>query len=366
MTTRRPHQTGGRRRSVLWVSTSLETRGGVSSFVRGMSTTPLWHDWNVTHVATHRDGTTRVKIAQFLRSIPRFVYLLVRDRPTVVHLHVASRGSFFRKFTFSSITRLAGVPVITHVHGAQFDAFHDNAPRPVKWAIRNLLRHSAVVIALGESWATRLTAIEPDAEIMVVANPVRPGQRVAQPAAGAPLEVLFLGRLEERKGVWCLIEAWRDLQSRLQSGRPARLTLAGDGDVDRARVMVRELGLTDTVTVTGWVDSQDVPTLLRSSHVLVLPSHDEGQPMAVLEAMANGLCVIACPVGGVPDLIDDGCGILVPPGDRLALADALADVVTDDGRRERLGGAAHGRIEGVFDIDVAWRRFDRLYEGFVR
>ena len=83
--------------------------------------------------------------------------------------------------------------------------------------------------------------------------------------------------------------------------------------------------------------------------------------MAILESMANGLCIIASPVGGIPNLIDDSCGILVPPGDVASLASALGDVVQDEQTRVRLGTAALQRVRDEFDVDVIWRRFDRLY-----
>jgi hypothetical protein len=80
----------------LWVSTSTETKGGVASYVRTMQHTRLWSDWNVRHVATHRDGSTADKIVAFAVGVLRFVVELIRFRPTVIHLHSSSRGSFIR------------------------------------------------------------------------------------------------------------------------------------------------------------------------------------------------------------------------------------------------------------------------------
>lgn len=361
MTSLRLRPAGSRSRTALWASTSLETRGGVSSFVRSMSETPLWAEWNIKHVATHRDGSTRAKIAQFVVSLPKFVYYLVFDRPDVVHLQVASYGSFFRKFTLSVIARAFGVPVVVHVHGAQFHVFYANAPRVVQRAVRHMLGHSSAVIALGNTWAERLATIQPSARLLVLPNAARPAQPVRQPDGSEPVRVLFLGRVEERKGTFCLVEAWHKMRVEHADGRAARLTIAGDGDVERARALVLRLGLEDSVDVAGWVSPVEVQGLLRLSQVLVLASHDEGQPMAVLEAMANGLCVIASPVGGIPDLIDESCGILVPPGDVARLAGALSEIVRDEQTRLRLGAAAVQRVRDEFDIDVVWRKFDRLY-----
>ena len=95
----------------------------------------------------------------------------------------------------------------------------------------------------------------------------------------------------------------------------------------KARNRAEELGIADQVRVTGWVAPAQVEPLLSGSHVLVLPSTFEGQPMAVLEAMAHGLCVVATDVGGVSDLIDE-CGVLIPVGDLGSLVDALRHVIS--------------------------------------
>jgi glycosyltransferase involved in cell wall biosynthesis len=84
--------------------------------------------------------------------------------------------------------------------------------------------------------------------------------------------------------------------------------------------------------------------------------------MAVLEAMAHGLCVVATDVGGIPDLVDDGCGVLVPPDDEDALVAALHGVLGDPERRARLGARAWARVREEFDVDLTWRQLDTLYE----
>ena len=102
------------------------------------------------------------------------------------------------------------------------------------------------------------------------------------------------------------------------------------------------------------------------NEVLVLPSRSEGQPMAVLEAMAHGLCVVVTDVGGISDMVDVSCGVFVPVDDSHALAAALGAVITDHARRERLGAAALQRVRERFDAEVAWRTIDAIYEEVAR
>jgi glycosyltransferase involved in cell wall biosynthesis len=88
--------------------------------------------------------------------------------------------------------------------------------------------------------------------------------------------------------------------------------------------------------------------------------------MAILEAMARGLCVVASNVGGIPELVEDGrSGLLIPPNDVDALGHALRAVLSDRELRERLGAAARQRVQAEFDVEVVWRRLDAIYQEVV-
>jgi glycosyltransferase involved in cell wall biosynthesis len=174
--------------------------------------------------------------------------------------------------------------------------------------------------------------------------------------------VVFLGEIGERKGTFTLLEAWAKLAAEPEILGSAKLTIAGDREIERARSSIAELGIAASAKVRSWLSAPEVAALLDSADVFVLPSRSEGQPMAVLEAMAHGLCVIASDVGGIPEMIDDGrSGLLVPPDDADALGTALRRVLADPALRGRLGDAALARVRAEFDLDVVWRRFDALY-----
>lgn len=253
-----------------------------------------------------------------------------------------------------------------HVHGAEFHRFFDRCPRPLQAYIRVTLQGAGAVIALGDSWAQRLAGIAPGSRIVVVPNAVKSRPIVAQPSSGEPVRLLFLGEIGDRKGAFTLIDAWGRLVD-ASAGHPGgRLVLAGDGDLTRAGVRIDELGLHDHVDLLGWVGRSEVERLLRQSHVLVLPSRNEGQPMAVLEAMAFGLCVVVSDAGGLPDLVDEECGVLIPPDDVAALEGALRSVIGDRERRVRLGESAWRRVRERFDVDVTWQSLDSLYQGLAR
>ena len=256
------------------------------------------------------------------------------------------------------------VPVVLHIHGSRFNEFSGNAPRPIRRLVRTTLEHADSVIALGNTWATDLQRIAPLARIEVVPNAIRPNQPV-QHANSDPVHVVYLGELGERKGAFVLLEAWKRLITRPDTA-PAILTLAGDGEVDRAKSLLSSLGIEASVDVRGWVSETGVAALLAGAQVLVLPSLHEGQPMAILEAMSRGLCIVASNVGGIPEMLGESGGILIDPRDVDALVSALFGVLNDDDVRSQYGAAAQQRAQNEFNIDTAVRRIDRLYHIIVK
>ncbi len=349
-------------RRALWVSTSMQTGGGISSCVRVLRDTPLWETWAIDHIATHRDGSILTRIMAFGHGLIVFLVALATTRPDIVHLHTASYGSFARKALLSSIARAVRVPVVLHVHGGEFGVFYERAPRLLKQIIRTTLTRADAVVALGDRWAERLRAIAPEARVTVIPNAVRPREAAGEQVGDAPVHVVFLGDIADHKGAFMLLEAWSRIMSDTRYAGTAHLTLAGKGEIERARGAVARLGLETSAQVRGWVPPTQAHALVGSAQVLALPSRNEGQPMAVLEAMASGLCVVASDVGGLPDLIETGTtGLLVPADDVEALAAALRLVITDHETRARLGRTALERVRSDFDTAVVWQRIDLLY-----
>lgn len=347
-----------KRTKALWASTSAP--GGISAFVGAMEESSLWEEWNIRFVSTHANGKLAFRVWKFAKAFCGFVAQLALNRPGIVHLHVSHYGSFYRKSVLAWTAKAFRVPVVLHIHGSRFHLFVSNASRASQFFIRLTLHRADALVALGDVWADRLRTIAPRAKIVVVPNAVRPGIAVSQDD-GRPVRFVFLGEIGDRKGTFILLDAWARMLVEAGEETPARLTIAGDGEVDRAKRMVKEFHLETTVDVHGWMPKSEVRQLLASAKVLVLPSRNEGQPMAILEAMAQGLCVIATNVGGIPEMLRDGCGILVDSDNVDQLASAMAFVIADSVARASYGGKAIQRIENEFNIEVLSQRLSELY-----
>jgi glycosyltransferase involved in cell wall biosynthesis len=357
------------------VATHLTTQGGVSAVVRGYRDAGLFDRLPLRFVHTHRDGGAIAKATTAITGLARVAAALLRMDAPLVHIHMSHRASFWRKSIVCLLARMAGRPYILHVHGSEFMRFYDDECGPrAKQYVRRTFGHAAVVLALSDEWRHDLARIVPRERIEVLRNGVAlppPAHAAASAASGDGAtadgvsshdDVLFLGRLGARKGSFELLRAFASVAPRFPR---ARLVLAGDGEVDATRQLADELGLGARIRCPGWLSTEQVRDALQGCTIFALPSHAEGLPMALLEAMAAAKPPLVTPVGGIPGLVRDGVnGLLVPPGDEAAIAAALERLLGDAGLRERLGAAARESIRRDYSIDASIARLEELYSRF--
>jgi glycosyltransferase involved in cell wall biosynthesis len=226
------------------------------------------------------------------------------------------------------------------VHGWAFKATHGAASHAYLLADRLMRRLTTATVCVSQTELDAgLRARTCDrGRTVVIRNGVDAATFSRAPLDGEPPVVISVGRLKEPKTFVTLARALARLEP-----STFRALIVGDGP-DRAQV---EAQLRGPVELLG--EREDVPSLLAAADVFVLSSASEGLPLSVLEAMACGLPVLASAVGGVPELVADA-GVLVPPNDAEALADALAELLADRERRRALGAAGRARVESEFSL----------------
>jgi glycosyltransferase involved in cell wall biosynthesis len=177
----------------------------------------------------------------------------------------------------------------------------------------------------------------------------------------AAVVVIWHGRVQiELKGLDTLIESWR-LVCEERAGVPLLLLLVGGGnDAAELRRLLQASGPDEVRWIDRFImDRAELLAYLAAADVSTLPSRREGFPVAVLEAMACGLPVVAAEVNGIPEILEGGeasGGVVVPPGDAGALAAALGRLVDDERLRRELGARARGRVEQRFSLEVVGRQ----------
>jgi glycosyltransferase involved in cell wall biosynthesis len=346
-------------RKIVMIGSDLAVRGGVSAMVNVCVAQGLFERWDAVYLGSHCDGTAWQKLRQALRAWFKFMAMLLRREVALLHVHLNSDASFWRKAAFVVPARMLGVPYVLQVHCGHFVDFYRERLKPRgQRFLRGMLRDATRVVALSEGARAALTFIEPGLEMDVVPNPV------AVPAWQAPLTqspptVLFLGMIREAKGVFDLLRAWPTV---LEAMPDARLVLAGVGEVERARAIARENGFEASLVMPGWIGGEEKERLLRDAWVFALPSHWEALPMSVLESMAAGVPVVASRVGGIPDTVVEGeTGLLVEPRDINRLAAALVTLLRDEQRRLEMGAAGRARAREHFSAEVVVPRLEAVW-----
>ncbi len=341
---------------VLMLGTDPEGRGGVATVVSLLRQDGLFEREGVCYVPTHGEGSKAHKAGAFVKGLWGALLVLAR-RPEVVHAHAASKGSFVRKSILLALARASGCKTVFHLHGACFDDFVAGSHGAMRRWIRHTLERSSTVIALSSRWADFLRGVAPGARVVVIPNsvPLPP----LGPDEARPGRILFLGQVEPRKGIYELVEAVSLLRERFPQ---VELAIGGQGELEQVKRRAEELGVLERVTMLGWVTSGRKQEELARASVFCLPSHAEGLPMAMLEAMAAGKAIVVSGVGGIPDAVQDGDnGLMVQPGDAQGLASALARILGDEQERRRLGARARSTIEERFESGVVIGQISAVY-----
>lgn len=317
-------------------------------------------------------GLLRVA-ANLLNAVLLIVALAVRLliwRPDIVHVRTNSFGGFFEKAFLVLMGRVAGCRTILHVHGGAFEEFWEKAGWIGKKGIRWSLAVPDRVIALSQEMRCTLCKASSRPErIEVIENAVFVPPRTiwdvreesGSSHSESPVTILFLNRIEPAKGIWEFVEA---LGIVLRQGNACvRIVGPESGCGGELRGRIDGLGLADRVRVEPAVQGDAKAEVYLSADIYVLPSHVEGMPLGLLEAMSYGLACIATPVGAVPSVIDhDGNGLLVPLRDPQGLADAISRLTEDGATRRRLGLAARQTIVDRYSWDRRAKEYVGLYE----
>lgn len=275
---------------------------------------------------------------------------------------MVARGGFrlvhshdYKSDIYAVLLASRDVRIITTLHGWTKSAAR---VRFYEWLDRLLLPRFDHIVAVSSELhqeAVRRTGEPSRCHLLTNAIDTSRFSGPRKPASADRLDLVSVGRLSPEKGLHHLIAAMPGLPATVH------LTLIGDGPLrETLQSQCRALGVSDRIHFLGL--REEIPGLLRSMDIFVMPSLREGMPMALLEAMAAGCTPVASAVGAIPEVLDHGrAGLLVLPGQPGQLLDALATLAGDPGRRVLLGRAAQERVRRLYDLAGLRERLLSLY-----
>ena len=337
-----------------------KSKGGMATVIEEIANDKnLNSEFDIDIHESYIDGNV---IIRFLYSIFAFIkFCLTRKNYDVYHIHVASRGSTFRKGYYVDVIKKWNKKVILHIHGAQYLVFFNKLSAKKKKRVIEILTKSDMTIALSQDWKDKFDNRFGLTNCYVLKNGIDMNRLTPaiQPPSIHQNSFVTLGRLGERKGTYDLVEAINISRNKIPE---IKCYLAGDGDVETIKELIRAKKLEDTIKVVGWADFDKKLELLKSVSTVVLPSYNEGLPMSILEGMACGKAIISTTVGAIPEVVSPDNGILVKAGDVRALSEALVECAQNLERITRMSNANIDKIKRQFSVDVMHSQLSKYYK----
>ena len=350
------------------IGTCLSNKGGITTVLNLYQQAGFMEQ--SLYLASSKDGASLDKVLMYLQFLTQLVVSLIsHPEIQIAHMHVSQRGSFLRKSLAFLICKAFCKKVIWHMHGSEFISFYTSANGLYKAYINKIVTSLDCLIALSEKRKSELLGIIPNAKVMVVYNPcllqgkeiLASRKRLSQQDKtneSSFVNFLFMGRYGKRKGVYDLIEAVK-----LLNNSNIRVALYGDVEVEPVQAKVIEAGLSEQIQVNTWISGEEKHRVFSKSDVLLLPSYNEGLPMAILEAMGYAMPVISTPVGGIPEAIIDGeNGYLVEPGNVKELAEKMRCFLEYPDLIQKMGQTGYQMAAETFELSKVIAQLSILYE----
>lgn len=349
---------------------ALDAVSGVTTHLNQLFHCSLARDFHLVHFQVGSEGRRESrphKLLRFACSPFQFLRALRVARPQIVHINTSmEQKSYWRDLVYLLVAKAMGKRVLYQVHGGALPQVFFGGNPLLTGLLRRVLRLPDAVVLLAQCELRGYRSFDPALPLEVIPNAIDAGLDAGEKPSlpQLPLSLVYVGRLADSKGLFELVEA---LALARAAGSSATLALAGSGPAETAlRARVAALGLQAQVRFLGPVFGAAKQALWRGADVFGFPTHHEGLPYALLESMAARTPVLICPVGAIPDVVQDGVhGLFVPPRDPQALAEAIARLDGDRALLRRMGQACRERIDSHYAVERLAHDFGRVYRAML-
>ncbi len=341
-------------------------KGGIAAVISGYYGSTLEQDFDITYVESYKDGSKLSKFFKALSGYFNFIKCLIFNKPDIVHIHSSFGASFYRKIPFIYMASWAKIPILNHVHGADFNVFYTNATHKKKNLIKKVYNKCTKFIALSNEWKENLSKIVSEDKIVIIENYSVINEQAFEQRLNRDCNntVLFLGELGPRKCCYDIPDVVEKVVTKIPN---VKFVFAGDGiGKDHIREAIKEKGLFNNIDLPGWVRGEQKDELLKQADIFFLPSYNEGMPMSILDSMGYGLPIISTLVGGIPNIVyNDKNGYLFEPGDIEDFSNAIVDLLTNSEKRINFAKASFQIANDKYSLDCHIEKLKSVYKSML-
>lgn len=293
---------------------------------------------------------------QLVRDMMRLLKAILHQRFDAIHLTTSGHLSVVRDVAVATVVLLFQGMLIYHI---RFGRIPDIAEQSsIEWRLLHwVMRRAKRVVVIDEATLKAVQRFAPKVKVVLIPNCVNIDELPRQCESVANSRtILFIGWVTPAKGLGELIEAWK-----IAHPRGWKLEIVGPGSLDYRKSLV-DRHEPENVEFVGELAHDAAMKRMAKCDVFVLPSYTEGFPNVIVEAMALGRPIIATDVGAIPEMLQDGAGILVKSRDVLQLAAAIEEVTGSTELREQLGLRASRRAKDCYAIDAVFERYMQIWK----
>jgi glycosyltransferase involved in cell wall biosynthesis len=295
-------------------------------------------------------------IPQLFSAVWDFYRVMATSRPDVVHINTSGQLGVVRDLLIAKLARFFRVPFVYHLRFGRTPLMAER--NGLEWRMMSrVMRVASAVIALDGPTEETIGHRLPEVRVLRIPNFVDCATLPDPlPIANGPKVVLFVGWVVRAKGIEELLTAWSSIDT-----TGWNLQVAGSYDSAYLDSVAVRKGPFASASFLGPLPHARVLELMAACDLFVLPSHSEGFPNAVLEAMALGRAVVSTDVGAVGEMLSHDCGVLVAPHRTDELAAALGALMSDERRRSEIGQRARGRATSEYSVEPIVKRYVSLW-----
>lgn len=346
---------------VLIVATSRKTRGGITSVIKAHEQGEQWKEFHCKWIQTHRDGFKARKLFYLIRAFIQYIILL--PFYDIIHIHLSLGSSGRRKLPFIRMAKKLNKKIIVHFHPPIETILFDTNNKLLG---NELFGTADLVLVLSPQWIRWINEAFPNNnfKMKVLYNPCPEVNRIKVEKKN---QILYAGTILRRKGYDVLIKAFAKIANKYPewkvvfAGNPAFRD--GYDEMEDGKCIAKNLGISSQIEWLGWINGEKKEKVFNESSIYCLASKGEGFPMSLLDAWAYGIPCVMTPVGGIPDIVNNGVeGLLFPVDDVDMLAEQLEKMMSDKELRVNIVKTADQYVNKTFNIKEINRQLGIIYK----